>query len=84
MTTSTIGDFLLRRLGEAGIRHAFGVPGDYKGLSAPNDTLIFIEAVMDPYDAPLGVINAGNNGADLDYGPRGPQHRDNLLIRPAT
>ena len=25
----TIGDFLLRRLKEAGIRHLFGVPGDY-------------------------------------------------------
>src|SRR5246127_4488719 len=25
----TIGDFLLRRLEEAGIRHIFGVPGDY-------------------------------------------------------
>jgi indolepyruvate decarboxylase len=24
-----IGDFLLRRLEEAGIRHIFGVPGDY-------------------------------------------------------
>jgi indolepyruvate decarboxylase len=29
MTTTTIGDFLLRRLREAGVRHAFGVPGDY-------------------------------------------------------
>src|SRR5262249_39578335 len=25
----TIGDFLLRRLKEAGLRHLFGVPGDY-------------------------------------------------------
>ena len=25
----TIGDFLLRRLHEAGIQHLFGVPGDY-------------------------------------------------------
>jgi indolepyruvate decarboxylase len=25
----TIGDFLLRRLHEAGVRHLFGVPGDY-------------------------------------------------------
>jgi len=25
----SIGDFLLRRLQEAGIRHLFGVPGDY-------------------------------------------------------
>ena len=55
-----------------------------KALSAPNDRLIFIEAVMDPFDAPTGVINSGNNGADLDYGPRGPQHRDNMLLRPAT
>jgi indolepyruvate decarboxylase len=55
-----------------------------KALSAPNDTLIFIESIMDPYDAPTAVINSGNNGADLDYGPRGPQHRDNMLIRPAT
>src|SRR5215471_17567823 len=27
--TQSIGDFLLRRLQEAGIRHLFGVPGDY-------------------------------------------------------
>jgi indolepyruvate decarboxylase len=55
-----------------------------KALSAPNDTLIFIEAIMDPFDAPTPVINTGNNGADIDYGPRGPQHRNNMLIRPAT
>ena len=55
-----------------------------KALSAPNDSLIFIESIMDPFDAPAAVINSGNNGADLDYGPRGPQHRDNMLIRPAT
>jgi indolepyruvate decarboxylase len=53
-----------------------------EALSAPNDTLIFIEAIMDPFDAPTAVIDSGNNGADLDYGPRGPQHRDNLLLRP--
>jgi indolepyruvate decarboxylase len=28
-TTMTVGEFLLRRLREAGIGHAFGVPGDY-------------------------------------------------------
>jgi indolepyruvate decarboxylase len=55
-----------------------------QALSAPNDSLTFIEAVMDPFDAPTAVINSGNNGADIDYGPRGPQHRDNMLIRPAT
>jgi indolepyruvate decarboxylase len=53
-------------------------------LSAPNDTLIFIEAVMDPYDAPAAVSDSSNTGADLDYGPRGPQHRDNAQLRPAT
>ena len=52
-----------------------------KALSAPNDTLIFIESIMDPYDAPQGVISGGNSGADLDYGPRGPQHRGNMLLR---
>jgi hypothetical protein len=26
-----IGDFLLRRLKEAGVRHLFGVPGDFAG-----------------------------------------------------
>jgi len=52
-------------------------------LSAPNDSLIFIESIMDPNDAPAGVISGGNSGADLDYGPRGPQHRDNMLLRPA-
>jgi indolepyruvate decarboxylase len=53
-------------------------------LSAPNDTMIFVESIMDPYDAPAAVISSSNKGADLDYGPRGPQHRDNLQLRPAT
>ena len=55
-----------------------------EALSAPNDTLVFIEAIMDPFDASTAVIENGNNGADLDYGPRGPQHRDNIVLRPAT
>jgi hypothetical protein len=55
-----------------------------KALDAPNDTLILIESVMGPFDAPTAVINSGNNGAELDYGPRGPQYRDNMLIRPVT
>jgi indolepyruvate decarboxylase len=55
-----------------------------KALSAPNDTLIFIESIMGPFDAPTAVMMSGNNGADIDYGPRGPQHRGNMLIRPAT
>jgi indolepyruvate decarboxylase len=53
-------------------------------LRAPNDTMIFVESIMDPYDAPAAVTSSSNKGADLDYGPRGPQHRDNLQLRPAT
>ncbi|HUN38108.1 MAG TPA: thiamine pyrophosphate-binding protein [Trebonia sp.] len=54
----------------------------HKALSAPNDTLIFIESIMDPHDAPGPVIQSSNNGAELDYGPRGPQHRENVQLRP--
>jgi indolepyruvate decarboxylase len=53
-----------------------------KALSAPNDSLVFIESVMDPYDAPPSVIHSSNNGAELDYGPRGPQHRGNAQLLP--
>ncbi|GKQ53093.1 alpha-keto acid decarboxylase family protein [Bradyrhizobium sp. Ce-3] len=53
-------------------------------LNAPNDAMIFVESIMDPHDAPAAVIVSSNKGADLDYGPRGPQRRDNLQLRPAT
>jgi indolepyruvate decarboxylase len=53
-----------------------------KALAAPNDTLIFIESVMDPFDAPAPVIRSSNAGAELDYGPRGPQHRGNAQLLP--
>ncbi len=53
-------------------------------LSAPNDTMIFVESIMDTYDALAPVINSSNKGADLDYGPRGPQRRENLQLRPVT
>jgi indolepyruvate decarboxylase len=54
-----------------------------KALSAPNDSLVFVESVMDPYDAPDVVIHSSNNGAELDYGPRGPQHRGNAQLLPS-
>ena len=53
-------------------------------LSAPNDRLIFVESIMDRYDALAPVMNSSNKGADLDYGPRGPQRRENLQLRPAS
>jgi indolepyruvate decarboxylase len=55
----------------------------HNALSAPNDTMIFIESIMDPHDAPAAVIHSSNNGAELDYGPRGPQHRANAQLQPA-
>jgi indolepyruvate decarboxylase len=53
-------------------------------LGAPNDRLIFVESIMDPCDAPAAITRSSNLGAELDYGPRGPQHRDNLQLRPDT
>ena len=54
-----------------------------KALSAPNDTMIFVESIMDPHDAPAAVTTSSNKGAELDYGPRGPQHREGLQLRAA-
>jgi indolepyruvate decarboxylase len=53
-------------------------------LSAPNDTMIFVESIMDTCDAPAPVIASSNKGAELDYGPRGPHRRDNVQLRPAA
>jgi len=36
----TIGDFLLRRLEEAGVGHLFGVPGDSTSSSYSNSTTV--------------------------------------------
>jgi TPP-dependent 2-oxoacid decarboxylase len=55
-----------------------------EALSAPNDTMIFVETIMDPDDALAPVTNSSNKGADLNYGPRGPQRRENLQLRPAS
>ena len=38
---------------------------------------------VEPDDAPAAVIHSSNNGAELDYGPRGPQHRGNAQLLPA-
>jgi indolepyruvate decarboxylase len=45
--------------------------------------MVFVESIMDRYDALAPVMNSSNKGAGLDYGPRGPQRSDNQL-RPAT
>ena len=55
--------------------------GEFReALSAPHDSMIFIEAIMDPYDTPPHLAPAGHAMAETDYGPRGPQHRGNLQI----
>jgi hypothetical protein len=48
-------------------------------LTAPNDTMIFVESIMDPHDALAPISISSNKGAELDYGPRGPQRSDNQL-----
>ena len=44
-----------------------------EALNAPNDTMIFVESIMDACDALAPIANSSNKGAELDYGPRGPQ-----------
>jgi indolepyruvate decarboxylase len=51
-------------------------------LSTPNDTMIFVESIMGRCDAPAPVIISSNKGAELDYGPRGPQHREGSQLLP--
>jgi indolepyruvate decarboxylase len=53
-------------------------------LSAPNDAMIFMESRMDPHDALAPITISSNRGAELDYGPRGPQRRENLQLRAVT
>jgi indolepyruvate decarboxylase len=49
-------------------------------LAAPHDSMMFIEAVMDKYDALPTAIDAGHGMAENDYGPRGPQHQSGVQI----
>ncbi|MDH6128693.1 thiamine pyrophosphate-binding protein [Kitasatospora sp. GP82] len=51
-----------------------------EALAAPHDSMIFIEAVMDKYDAPQLVIESGHGMAEVDYGPRGPQYRPGVQL----
>lgn len=43
-------------------------------LKATQHDLMFVEIVLQPEDAPAGMIRFGHMAADLDYGSRGPQH----------
>lgn len=59
-------------------------PADLRNaLAEPNDTMIFIESVMDPHDIPAPVAASSNHGAEVDYGPRGPHHRKGAQLQSA-
>ncbi len=42
-------------------------------LSSAHRGMVFVEVVMDPMDAPVGLIRGMQAVANLDYGPSGPQ-----------
>ncbi len=42
-------------------------------LASTHRGLVFVELVMDPMDAPVGLIRGMHAIANLDYGPSGPQ-----------
>jgi TPP-dependent 2-oxoacid decarboxylase len=44
-----------------------------KVLDAPHSGMVFVESVMDKFDAPIDLIAGGHALADSDYGPSGPQ-----------
>ncbi len=49
-------------------------------LDAPHAAMVFVECVMDKFDAPIDLILGGHAIADADYGPRGPQTAANAQI----
>ena len=51
-----------------------------KVLDAPHSDVVFVESVMDKYDAPIDLIVGGHALADSDYGVPGPQSRANAQI----
>jgi indolepyruvate decarboxylase len=51
-----------------------------KVLDSPHSAMVFVECVMDKYDAPSDLILGGHAIADTDYGARGPQSAVNAQI----
>jgi len=51
-----------------------------KVLDSPHSGMVFVECVMDKYDAPHDLILGGHAIADTDYGARGPQSAVNAQI----
>jgi indolepyruvate decarboxylase len=51
-----------------------------KVLDSPHSEMVFVESVMDKYDAPFTLILGGHGLADSDYGVPGPQSAANSQI----
>ena len=51
-----------------------------KVLASPHSGMVFVESVMDKYDAPIDLIVGGHALADSDYGVPGPQATANSQI----
>lgn len=51
-----------------------------KVLDSPHSGIVFVEAVMDNYDAPIDLIAGGHALADSDYGVPGPRSAANAQI----
>jgi indolepyruvate decarboxylase len=51
-----------------------------KVLNSPHSEMVFVESVMDKYDAPIDLIVGGHALADSDYGVPGPQAAENAQI----
>ena len=51
-----------------------------KVLDSRHSDMVFVEAVMDKYDAPIDLIVGGHALADSDYGVPGPQSAANAQI----
>jgi indolepyruvate decarboxylase len=55
-----------------------------KILESPHSGMVFVESVMDKYDAPIDLIVGGHALADSDYGVPGPQSAANAQIPSPT
>ena len=55
-----------------------------KVLDSPHAGMVFVESVMDKYDAPIDLIVGGHALADSDYGVPGPQAKANSQIAMPT
>jgi indolepyruvate decarboxylase len=49
-------------------------------MNSEHSTMVFVESVMDKYDAPIDLITGGHALADSDYGVPGPQAAPNAQI----